>query len=147
MFHSLGAVQNMEPRPTPPYGQIVSPWSLWRAADDRLTQLERAVVPMLPRIQTILDNDAPEQKARGGNWHIPAAYLLARWGTGDARARGRQAFEDTARSSVAFFDARLDHRKQTTAGRREEVPCARDARALTQVCATSARPASSVVVG
>jgi HEAT repeat protein len=106
MFHSLGAVQRMEPRrPTSDYGQILDPWIFWRAADDGLPQLERAVVPMLPRIQAILDNDAPERKARGGNWHFPAAYLLARWGTGDARARGRQVFEDTARSSVAFYDA------------------------------------------
>jgi HEAT repeat protein len=105
MFHSLGAVRHMEPRPTPDHGQILDPWFFWRAADDRLAQFERAVVPMLPRIQTILDSDAPERKIRGGNWHMPAAYLLAKWGTGDARARGRQAFEDTARSSVAFYNA------------------------------------------
>jgi hypothetical protein len=106
MFHALGAVQHMEPRrPTSDYGQILGPWIFWRAADDRLAQLERAVVPMLPRIQTILDNDAPERKARDGNWHIPAAYLLARWGTGDVRAHGRRVFEDTARSSAAFYNA------------------------------------------
>jgi len=105
MFHLLGAVRHMEPRPTPDYGQILDPWFFWRTADDRLAQFERAVVQMLPRIQTILDSDAPERKIRGGNWHMPAAYLLARWGTGDARARGRQAFEDTARSSVAFYNA------------------------------------------
>ncbi len=105
MFHSLGVVQNMEPRPTTHYGQILDPWIFWRPADDRLAQLERAVVPLLPRIQTILDNDARDRKARGGNWHIPAAYLLARWGTGDLRAHGRQVLEDTARSNVAFYNA------------------------------------------
>ena len=62
-------------------------------------------MPLLPRIQAVLDVFEREGKTRGSNWHFSAAYLLARWGTGDMRAHARKVLEDAARSSGAFTAA------------------------------------------
>ena len=98
-----GAVQSMEPRPTTYYGQILSPWTFWRPADDQLRAARASSRSDVAEDSSGRGKAERDWTSRDGNWHIPAAYLLARWGTGETRSRGRQALEHVARSSRAFY--------------------------------------------
>jgi hypothetical protein len=103
-MYSLGNIVAMEP-PSTHYGQILSPWQYWRQADDRLARLERAVVPLLPRIEHVMDRALQRVNPDSSSCVRPAAYLLARWGRPPQRARGLQVLEDLARSAKQFYNS------------------------------------------
>jgi hypothetical protein len=102
---ALEEIVRLEPR-REVFGQQLSPWVLWRPADDRSIELERTIVPLLPRLRQVMESAA-------AGWHPrqspqpqrPAAYLLARWGRGDARARGLAALHDLASAKNSFHDS------------------------------------------
>src|SRR5262249_23593565 len=96
-------VVRMEPRSSF-YGQVVSPWLLWRPAADDSARIERAIVPLLPRIEKALDRELERQDPERSSVRY-AAYLLARWGGPSHRARGLQVLEEQARSARFFYDA------------------------------------------
>jgi hypothetical protein len=99
---ALAAIVQMEPR-SAHYGQVVSPWLLWRPADTRLVRLEAAIVPLLPRIEKVLDHAQTQQNPDTPSAVREAAYLLARWGGPVQRARGLRVLGDLARSSKEFY--------------------------------------------
>jgi hypothetical protein len=103
-LHALTAIVGMEPH-SRIYGQVVSPWLFWRPADDRLVRLEKAIVPLLPRIEKALDRALTQGQTEGSSSVRPAAYLLARWGEPSQRVRGQQVLDDLARSSKQFYDS------------------------------------------
>jgi hypothetical protein len=103
-WYSLGYIVAMEPR-SRHYGQLLSPWQYWRAADDRLARLERAVVPLLPRIERVMDRALQRADPDSSSCVRPAAVLLARWGRPSQRARGLQVLEDLARSAKQFYNS------------------------------------------
>jgi HEAT repeat protein len=103
-MYSLGYIVEMEQR-SRHYGQVLSPWSYWRAADDRLARLERAVVPLLPRIERIMDRALERVDPDSPSSVRPAAYLLARCGGSSENARGLQVLENLARSAKPFYNS------------------------------------------
>jgi hypothetical protein len=92
-MYAFGYIVAME-SPTSHYGQILSPWQYWRAADDRLARLERAMDRAVERVNPDFSSCAR-----------PAAFLLARWGRPSQRARGLQVLEDLARSAKQFYNS------------------------------------------
>ena len=100
---ALDAIVRLEPGPRV-FGQILSAWHTWHPADDRLHRLERAITPLLPRIERIMERNAagwiPERTAP----HSPAAYLLARWARGRMRAQGLAALTGLARAESEYGD-------------------------------------------
>ena len=98
---ALDEIVRLEPR-TRWLDQLPSSWLFWRPADARLDDLQRELTPLLPRVRKLMERAVAEWKPQGGSPQRPAAYLLARWGTGEARTRGRQVLEDLARSNEPF---------------------------------------------
>jgi len=101
---ALDEIVRLEPR-TSVYGQNLSPWVFWRPADDRLAELEHQLVPLLPRVRQVLERAAKEWKPQSPAPQRPAAYLLARWGTGDVQARGVQVLVQLAEADQPFYYA------------------------------------------
>jgi HEAT repeat protein len=99
---ALNEIVGLEPR-TRVFGQTLSPWIFWRPVDTRLDDLRREIVPQLPRVRKLLERTAAEWKPESFVPHRPAAYLLARWGEGNDRARGLQALEDLARANEPYY--------------------------------------------
>ena len=99
---ALDEIVTLEPR-TRWFGQLLSPWTYWRPADDRLDELRRELTPLLPRVRKLMERTISEWKPQRGSPQRPAAYLLARWGTGEARARGLQVLEELARANEPFY--------------------------------------------
>ncbi len=99
---ALDEIVRLEPRANV-FGQTLSPWSFWRPADTRSAELERAVVARLPRLHTIMERALAEWKIESPGAPRPAAYLLARWGTGETRARGLQVLDRFARSDPYYY--------------------------------------------
>lgn len=110
---ALDAIVQLEPR-TEVFGQVVSPWVFWRPADATLDDLRRALVPRLPRLRTLMERELSGWKPQSQAPHRAAAYLLARWGDGETRARGHQVLVALARADEPFYDnlesVRLLHR-------------------------------------
>jgi hypothetical protein len=100
---ALDEIVRLEPRSNV-FGQDLSGWLFWRPADDRLTQMARELVPLLPRIRQLMERAIPLWKPQSPPPQRSAAYLLARWGTGENRARGLQVLDDLARNEP-FYDA------------------------------------------
>ena len=98
---ALDEIVGLEPR-TRAYGQILSPWMFWRPADTLLDELRRELVPQLPRVRKLMDRERIQWKPQYPAPHRTAAYLLARWGEGDTRARGLRALEELARNDEPF---------------------------------------------
>jgi hypothetical protein len=99
---ALDEIVRLEPR-TSVYGQDLSPWNSWRAADDPVNELERQLVPLLPRVRQVMDRAVKEWKPGSAAPQRPAAYLLARWGTGELRDRGHQVLVELAQANEAFY--------------------------------------------
>lgn len=99
---ALDAIVRIAPR-TSAYGQEPSPWIFWQAADDRPGELERQLVPLLPRVQQVMDRAIKAWKPQRPAPQRPAAYLLARWGTDEMQARGRQVLVDLAMADEPFY--------------------------------------------
>ena len=114
---ALDEIVRLEPR-TSVFGQQVSPWTFWRPADDRLTELEHQLVPLLPGVRQVMERAAKAWKPESPAAQRPAAYLLARWGTGALRERGHEVLEDLAQADQPFYYAlesiRLLHALKTT---------------------------------
>ena len=100
---ALDAIVRLEPG-TKVFGQMLSAWHTWHPADDRLRRLERAITPLLPGIERIMERDAAAWIAERTAPHRPAAYLLARWARGEMRARGLAALTALARAESEYGD-------------------------------------------
>jgi len=100
---ALAPIVQMEPQSNF-YGQVVSSWFFWRPAGDDSARIERAIVPLLPRIEKALDRELERQDPQRSSVRY-AAYLLARWGGPSHRARGLQVLEEQARFARFFYDA------------------------------------------
>jgi len=96
-FDALDEVVRLEPAAYA-FGQDRSAWDVWRPADDRLSALQGQLEPLIPRIRHVTERAVRQWKPGFTPAQRPAAYLLARWGTGEARARGMQVLEDLARA-------------------------------------------------
>lgn len=101
-FDALDEIVRLEPR-TSVFGQVLSPWLFWRPADARLDDLQRALVPLLPRLVTLMERARTAWKPQSHVPHRAASYLMARWGEGDTRARGLQALDELARADEPFY--------------------------------------------
>ena len=101
-FDALDEIVRMEPRTTF-FGQILSPWLFWRPADGRLEDMRRELVPQMPRVRQVMERALAEWKPQSPAPHRCAAYLLARWGDGETRARGLQVLEELARADEPFY--------------------------------------------
>ena len=102
---ALEEIVRLEPR-REVFGQQISPWALWRPADDWPIELERTILPLLPRLRQVMESAAAGWHARQSPQpQRPAAYLLARWGSGDARTRGLAALHDLASAKNPFHDS------------------------------------------
>jgi HEAT repeat protein len=99
---ALDELVRLEPR-TSVFGQLVSPWAFWRPSDARVDELRRELVPQLPRLRKLMERMATEWKPEAPDPQRAAAYLLARWGEGETRARGHQVLEDLARANEPFY--------------------------------------------
>jgi HEAT repeat protein len=88
------------------FGQSVSPWVFWRPEDDRVAEIRQAIVPQLPRIAELLDRLLLTPPTESQSSKRLAAYLLARWGSGDMRQRGRDVLDQLARTPPRFYEAR-----------------------------------------
>jgi hypothetical protein len=102
-FDALDEIVRLEP--TRVFGQDLSPWLFWRPADDRLNELERRLVPLLPRVRQLMERAVKDWKPQSTAAQRPAAYLLARWGTGPGRARGIEVLEELARADEPVYYA------------------------------------------
>lgn len=100
-FDALDEMVRLEPRTTV-FGQLLSPWLFWRPADARLDELRRELVPQLPRLRKLMERALTESKPQPAP-HRAAAYLLARWGDGEIRARGVHVLEELARANEPFY--------------------------------------------
>ena len=103
-FDALQQIVDLEPRSTI-YGQDLGPWYVWRPADDRLEQLEQQLVPLLPHVPEILKRAIAEGKPDSLPPQRPAAYLLARWGTGSDRKLGLDVLYGLATTHEPFYNA------------------------------------------
>ncbi len=101
-FDALDEIVRLEPR-TSVFGQSVAPWLFWRPTDARVDELRRELVPHLPRLRRLMERALTEWKPQSPAPHRAAAYLLARWGEGQTRARGLQGLEELARASEPFY--------------------------------------------
>jgi hypothetical protein len=101
-FDALDEVARLEPRTTF-MGHVESGWSYWRPMDDRLNDLARELAPQLPRVRKLMERGIREWKPQGVALQRPAAYLLARWGAGEARARGLEVLDALARADEPFY--------------------------------------------
>jgi HEAT repeat protein len=101
-FDALDEIVRLEPRTTF-FGQSLSPWLFWRPADARLDELRRELVPQLPRLRKLMERALTEWKPQAPAPHRAAAYLLARWGEGETRARGLQVLEELARANEPLY--------------------------------------------
>jgi hypothetical protein len=102
-FDALDEIVRLEPR-TRVFGQSLSPWLFWRPADARLDELRRELVPQLPPLRKVMERAVLEWKPQAPAPQRPAAYLLARWGIGEARVRGLQVLEELARANEPFYN-------------------------------------------
>lgn len=95
-FQALDEMVGLEPRPSM-FERRVSGWYLAEPTAHRLIELQERLTPLLPRIRQLLESKF-QRWTISANWapQRPAAYLLARWGTGDTRARGLLALEALA---------------------------------------------------
>ena len=100
-FDALDEIARLEPR-TNAFGQSISPRLFWRPNDERLDELRRELVPQLPRLRKLMARTATEWKPQAPAPHRAAAYLLARWGEGEARSSGLQVLEELARANEPF---------------------------------------------
>jgi hypothetical protein len=80
--NALDQIAGMEPRAIV-FGQFMSPWMFWHPADGRVDALQRALVPQLPRVRRLLERVRPFWTPESHTPDRMAAYLLARWGTGE----------------------------------------------------------------
>jgi hypothetical protein len=101
-FDALDEIVRLEPR-TSVFGQSLSPWLFWSPADARLDELRQELVPQLPRLRKLMERALTEWKPQAPAPHRAAAYLLARWGEGEIRARGLQVLEELARANEPFY--------------------------------------------
>jgi hypothetical protein len=101
-FDALDEIVRLEPRANA-YGQFLSPWLFWRPADGRLDELRRELVPLLPRLQKLMERALIEWRPESAAPQHAAAYLLARWGASDVRARGLHVLEDLARDERFYY--------------------------------------------
>jgi hypothetical protein len=85
------------------FGQLLSPWLFWRPDDGRVDELRRELVPQLPRLQRLMERAVADWKPQGPPPQRAAAYLLARWGEGDVRARGLRVLEELAQADEPFY--------------------------------------------
>ena len=99
---ALDEIVRLEPR-TSVYGQYPSPWIFWRVADDRANELARQLVPLLPRVRRVMDRAVSQWKPQSTAPQRLAAYLLARWGTGELQSRGHQVLVDVAEANEPFY--------------------------------------------
>lgn len=97
-IHALDEIVRLEPRSSF-FGRDLSAWEFWRPADNRMSELQRQLTPLLPRISQVMERGVRQWKPQSSGTQRPAAYLLARWGTGRARARGVQVLDDLARAN------------------------------------------------
>jgi hypothetical protein len=95
---ALDEIVRLEPRSNF-FGRDLSAWEFWRPADKRLNELQRQLTPLLPRISQVMERGVRQWKPQSAGAQRPAAYLLARWGTGRVRARGVQVLDDLARAN------------------------------------------------
>ena len=100
--HALSEIARLEPRTTH-FGQLLSPWMFWRPSDPRLEDLRRTLVPLLPRLRALVDRAAAAEKPGTTAPLRPAAYLLARLGTGDTRAGALRVLVDLSRTDDPFY--------------------------------------------
>jgi HEAT repeat protein len=98
------------------FGPDSSPWYRWRPQSDRSEQIARHITLCLPRIEDIMDRGAKASQPPSSGPHLPAAYLLVRWGGSRERARGLKVLEGLARTDEPFYyplqSAMILHRLQ-----------------------------------
>jgi HEAT repeat protein len=80
------------------FGQDLNPWYRWCPQNDRSEQIARHIRPSLPRIEEIMDREAKAWRPQSPIPHLPAAYLLARWGGSRERARGLKVLEELSQT-------------------------------------------------
>ena len=73
-----------------------------RLLPDRTRASARA---SLPQVRQVLERAVKEWKPQSPAPQRPAAYLLARWGTGDLQARGQQVLVQLAEADEPFYFA------------------------------------------
>jgi HEAT repeat protein len=100
--NALDQIAGMEPRAIV-FGQFMSPWMFWHPADGRVDALQRALVPQLPRVRRLLERVRPFWTPESHTPDRMAAYLLARWGTGEVKARGLQVLQELAGANEPFY--------------------------------------------
>ena len=117
---ALDEVVRLEPRSNF-FGRALSAWEFWRPADNRMSELQRQLTPLLPRVSQVMERGVRQWKPQSSGTQRPAAYLLARWGTGRARARGVQVLDDLARANGPSYYG-LDAIRLLRLGDRRGIP-------------------------
>jgi hypothetical protein len=76
-----------------------NPWSLWQPADRRADDLKRALQPHILRLRSLVEKDVGERRYDASDLRA-SAYLLARWGSAEDRARGIEVLSRLARGEA-----------------------------------------------
>jgi hypothetical protein len=95
-FQALQQIISLEPR-TGEWGQLFSPWRIWRPVDGRLDALGREAERQLPHLRQLMQRTPSARISQRPAAHLAAAYLLARWGEADDRGRALGVLVDMSR--------------------------------------------------
>ena len=94
----LGPAQTLLLGPGPSSG----PWQQIAPMTDEIRQREKAVQPFLPRICALLREDRKHGQPQGVRPELPAAFILALWGSGEVKHAGIQVLRQLASTDEPF---------------------------------------------